>query len=119
MMQMNGKLSLLLAVVLLSGCAAPKTLYSWDQYQPTVYQYYQQDKTSPDEQIASLQQALELARAKGKAVPPGLNAHLGLLYANTGRNTEAFQYFEAEKTLFPESTPYMNFLLSKNKGSIK
>ncbi len=119
MAYINGKLGLLLAAGLLAGCAGPKTLYSWDQYQPTVYQYYQQDKTSPEGQIASLQQAVEQARAKGQAVPPGLNAHMGLLYAKTGRDTEAFQYFEAERNQFPESAPYMDFLLSKNKGNIK
>lgn len=36
---------LLLAVALLAGCAtAPKPLYNWDNYQSTIYQYYQLEK---------------------------------------------------------------------------
>jgi len=42
-----------------------------------------------------------------------------LLYANTGHTDQAFQEFNTEKTLFPESAAYMDFLLKKNKGSIK
>ncbi|WP_213989195.1 DUF4810 domain-containing protein [Sodalis sp. dw_96] len=108
------------AAVLLVGCAtAPKNIYNWDNYQPTVYQYYQGGKTSPDEQIAALKESLEKTRATAKKVPPGLHAHLGLLYANTGRTDLAFQEFNQEKTLFPESAPYMDLLLSKNKGETK
>lgn len=114
------KIALLLAAAVLAGCAAkPDTLYSWDKYQTTVYQYYQQDKFSPEEQIASLKESIEKAKAKNKPVPPGLYAQLGLLYANTGHEGEARQQFETEKAQFPESAPFMDFLLSKNKGKIK
>ena len=112
-------LALLLAVVALTGCAAPNRLYNWDQYQSTVYQYYQQDKTSPEEQIASLQEAIEKSRAKDKPVPPGLHAHLGLLYAKTAHGPEAVREFEQEKALFPEAAPFMDFLLAKEKGKTK
>lgn len=111
---------LLVAAMVLAGCVKqPQTIYSWDDYQPTLYQYYQQDKTSPEEQIAALNQSIEKAKAKNKPVPPGLHAQLGLLYANTGRDGEARQQFETEKAQFPESASYMDFLLSKNKGAIK
>lgn len=113
------KLALLLTAVVMTGCAStePKsTLYSWNDYQPTIYQYYQQDKVSPEEQIASLNEAIEKAKAKNKPVPPGLHAQLGLLYSNTGRGNEARQQFETEKAQFPESASFMDLLLSKNKG---
>ncbi|GAB7194560.1 DUF4810 domain-containing protein [Dickeya oryzae] len=116
-MLFNKKIVLLLAATLLAGCAsAPKTIYSWDNYQNTIYQYYQQDKTSPEEQIASLQKSIDVAKSQNKPVPPGLHAQLGLLYAKTGRGVDARQQFETEKSLFPESAPFMDFLLSKNKG---
>lgn len=108
------------AAVLLVGCSpAPQHIYHWDNYQPTVYQYYQGGKTSPDEQIAALKKCLEKIRATAGKTPPGLHAHLGLLYANTGRTDLALHQFNQEKTLFPESAPYMDFLLSKNKGEAK
>lgn len=44
----------LVAATLLAGCAAPKTLYNWDGYQTSIYQYYQQDGLSPEQQILTL-----------------------------------------------------------------
>ncbi|TKI04626.1 DUF4810 domain-containing protein [Martelella alba] len=116
-MTKTAKNLILAASVLMAGCAtAPKKIYHWDKYQTTVYQYYQGGKTSPDEQIASLKASLEETHATAKKVPPGLHAHLGLLYANTGHIDLAFQAFRQEKTLFPEAAPYMDYLMSKNKG---
>ncbi|GAB2934955.1 DUF4810 domain-containing protein [Hafnia psychrotolerans] len=114
------KSGLAMLLLVLAGCATqPKTLYNWDQYQTTVYQYYQSDKVGPEQQIAALKESIEKSRATNKQVPPGLHAQLGLLYANTGNTDQAFQEFNTEKTLFPESAAYMDFLLKKNKGSIK
>lgn len=111
---------LITLLLLLAGCStkADKSLYNWDNYQTTVYQYYQGDKVGPEEQIASLKESIEKSRATNKAVPPGLHAQLGLLYANTGHTDLALQEFNTEKSLFPESATYMDFLL-KNKGKTK
>lgn len=106
------KLLVLSIAVLLGGCATgPRHLYNWDKYQPTLYQYYQKDRTSFDEQIAALQESIEKSRASGLPVPPGLHAHLGLLCMQTGKGAEALQHFEQEKILFPESAAFMDFLL--------
>ncbi|WP_426575911.1 DUF4810 domain-containing protein [Xenorhabdus stockiae] len=111
------KTGMLLVTLVLVGCVqAPKTIYEWGDYQSTLYQYYQQDKTGPLEQIQALEKVIEQAKAKDKPVPPGLHAQMGLLYSKTGNIEDAFQQFEIEKRLFPESAPYMDFLLSKNKG---
>lgn len=111
------KTGMLLGVLLLVGCAkAPKTMYVWGDYQQTLYQYYQQDKTGPQEQLQALQKVIEQAKAKDKQVPPGLHAQMGLLYSKVGNIEDAFQQFEIEKNLFPESALYMDFLLSRNKG---
>lgn len=117
-MLLNKKILLALAVIALGGCSSSKQLYSWDQYQPTIYQYYLQDQSGPQEQIATLEKVVEKSKAKAKSIPPGLYAHLGLLYANVGQPDRAYQYFEAEKALFPESAPFMDFLL-KQKGAKK
>ncbi|GAA3538139.1 DUF4810 domain-containing protein [Zobellella aerophila] len=111
----NKTSGLLLAAGLLAGCSAPTTLYQWDNYQPALYQYYQEDETGPEEQVAALEENIEQARARGTSVPPGLHAHLGLLYANTGREEEALNQFATEKALFPESAPFMDFLLKQGK----
>jgi hypothetical protein len=104
------------ACALLTGCAASSTtsLYQWDGYQPQVYEYFKGQK-SPQEQIDALEKARQQILAKGNAVPPGFHAHLGTLYASVGKGSDAKQELLAEKQAFPESSTYMDFLLSKSK----
>lgn len=97
---------------MLAGCAAqPKPLYYWGDYQPALYAYFKGDGASPDKQRLALEQTAEKARAKGEALPPGFNAHLGLLYLRAGEPAQARLAFQAEEAEFPESKPYMDFLL--------
>lgn len=105
----------LAATLLLTGCATgPGPLYYWGDYQPALYGHFTKE-TGPQEQIASLEAGLEKVRAAGKPVPPGYNAHLGLLYAEGEQTDQMLKYFEAEKALYPESASYMDFLLAKFK----
>lgn len=107
---------LLLLAALASGCnPAPKKLYQWDAYQPSVYQHYQADTANLAEQIQKLEASIEKASATGVSVPPGMHAHLGMLYFNTGREHEARAQFNAEKSLFPESTHFMDYILKAQK----
>ncbi|AOJ32772.1 DUF4810 domain-containing protein [Burkholderia metallica] len=108
------------AVMLFAGCAAPTTppLYQWNGYQPQVYEYFKGQK-SPQEQIDALEKALQEIRAKGHTPPPGFHAHLGMLYASVGNMQQAGQELQAEKQLFPESAPYMDFLMKKKAGDSK
>lgn len=102
--------------LLLAGCAAtsPPPLYQWTGYQSAVYDYLKGGK-APQEQIDALEKALQEIRGNGHMPPPGFHAQLGMLYASTGDGTLAMQEFEAEKELFPESSPYMDFLMKKSK----
>lgn len=104
------------ALPLLLAACAPKqtTQYYWGDYQSTLYSYYKRD-SAPDKQIDALTKVLEQSKAQSKPVAPGLHAQLGLLYSDTGRPDMAFQQFGAEKAAFPESAPYMDFLM-RNKG---
>ncbi|NIG88445.1 MAG: DUF4810 domain-containing protein, partial [Serratia symbiotica] len=54
----------LCTAALLAGCAAPKKLYNWDGYQTSIYQYYQQDGLSPEQQIMTLKEIVEKSRAR-------------------------------------------------------
>jgi len=105
-----------LSLLILTGCATrQQPIYGWGNYQQQVYQYFKADTKSNEEQIAALEESMQKNRSKGTPVPPGYHAHLGLLYANAGKPDMVVQEFETEKTLFPESAPYMDFLLAKLK----
>ncbi|MEN9658804.1 MAG: hypothetical protein RL571_2269 [Pseudomonadota bacterium] len=104
----------LLGGVLLAGCSTPpKTLYQWEDYQPQVYEYLKGE--AAEEQIAKLEADLQKIQAKGNTPPPGYHAHLGLLYSSVGKLDQLEKELVAEKTLFPESATYMDFLLKKHK----
>lgn len=102
----------LTAALMLGGCAQqPKQLYHWGSYQQQVYEHFRNESSSPQEQIAALEAGLQVARSRGETPAPGLHAHLGMLYAETGKADQIRQQFETEKSLFPESAPFMDFLL--------
>lgn len=112
-------IALTLGALLLTGCAGgQKPLYNWDSYQTVVYQRYQTDGSDPQAQIDALKKSIEISRAKSLGVPPGLHAHLGMLYGETGALDLAVAEFTEEKALYPESAEFMDFLM-KNKGMKK
>lgn len=103
----------LLCMSLLAGCATQQQpLYYWGSYQSEVYGHFKGEK-GPEEQIQALEEAREKARAQGKALPPGFQAHLAMLYGKTGRTDRLVEHLEAEKVQFPESSTFMDFLLKK------
>jgi hypothetical protein len=107
---------LLAGASLLTGCVSqPQSLYYWNGYQEQVYAHFKGDGSSPEAQVAALEASLQEARAKDRALPPGFHAHLGMLYAELGKSDQVRQQFETEKTLFPESAPYMDLLLNNAK----
>lgn len=111
---------LLVLSVLASGCATRSPgLYGWGSYQAQVYEHFKASSTNPEDQILVLEEDLEKFRSKNVTPAPGFHAHLGMLYTSVGRDDKAFQAFEAEKTLFPESAQYIDFLIKKAKPEPK
>ena len=117
MKNMNSKHFFFRAVTLgialgLTACAAPpKPLYQWGGYQSSLYQYLKSNGSDPGAQIAQLEAELQKSVVAGTACPPGLHGHLALLYSKLGDESNAVRHLEAERSLFPESTNYINFLL--------
>lgn len=110
-----GKLCALaiLATVLLAGCASrQQPLYYWGGYESQVYSHFKDEK-GPEEQIQALEEVREQARSKGEPLPPGFQAHLAMLYGQTGRSERLVEQLEAEKKQFPESSTFVDFLLKK------
>ncbi|WP_404942536.1 DUF4810 domain-containing protein [Pseudomonas brassicacearum] len=106
--------SMLLMSGLLAGCNSPKTLYQWEDYQPQVYEYFKGEEPK-EAQAEALERDLQKIKSTGKTPPPGYHAHLGLLYLSLGKDDQMVQQFRTEKTLFPESAQYMDFLLKNAK----
>lgn len=103
----------LAAFALLAGCASPPTpsLYGWNGYQPQVYEYLKSGgNANPEEQIAQLEAGQQQIEQAGKSLPPGYRATLGMLYAKAGRADKGVASFAAEKSNFPESSGFMDFL---------
>lgn len=99
--------------LLLSACATTQPqIYHWGDFTTQQYGYLKGEK-SPEEGIQRLEKVIEEAKAKGKPLPPGLQAHLGLLYGQTGRIDRFEYYLLAERQQFPESATYVDFLMKK------
>ena len=101
--------------LLFTGCAQQRQpLYHWGDFQTVQYGYFKGDK-GPEAGIVALEKVREEAKASGRNVPPGLQAHLGMLYGLSGRTDLFEQNLLAEKQSFPESSVYLDFLLKKNQ----
>jgi hypothetical protein len=112
-MKSVGSRMLMVAALVLGGCAAPAQMYHWTDYQRNVYDYMKGDTANPAEQLQRMSKQADAARVAGLPLPPGFRAHVAMLEIQLGQYDEAKQQFEAEKIAFPESTQYMNFLLKQ------
>lgn len=106
----------LLLAPALSACSSQRPpLYYWKGYQNQAYSALSQ-KADPAAGIAVLERGISQAQSKNRIPAPGYYAELGYLYAQIGRANQARDAFEKEKSLFPESTPYMDRLLRTMTG---
>ena len=114
---MKRLITLALICAALTGCSSTKEpIYYYGEYSSAVYAYLKADEVTVEQQINMLEQVIADAANKSKIVAPGLHAHLGMLYFETGDPTLGASHFETEKSLFPESVQYIDFLLKSAKG---
>jgi hypothetical protein len=111
------RLTVLLALAFtLVACAnKPPQIYSWQGYQANLDAYFRSSSLSPDAQTQKMEQDLQKIQVAGLAVPPGYHAHLGLLYGEQGDLDKFAQQVALEKSKFPESQTFMDFLMRKFK----
>ncbi len=108
------------ASVVLAGCASgpkgPPPLYGWSGYQSNLDTYFRKDKAGLDEQIQSMETNKQKILAANQALPPGYQAHLGLLYGKQGNMARFQQDLTAEKQQFPEAESFDDLLLRSSKS---
>ncbi|MBU2177795.1 MAG: DUF4810 domain-containing protein [Gammaproteobacteria bacterium] len=104
------------AVAALSGCQTTKPLYNYGAYQDTVYAHFKNEDSSVTQEIDALEKTIAKSAAKNLPVAPGVNAHLGYLYIESGQMDLGVAYLRKEKALYPESAQFIDFLLKNAKA---
>jgi hypothetical protein len=100
------------ATLCLVSCIAPKTLYSWENYDDTSFKYlkYSDDK-STEQLIKTYQKLIEKQKGTLKVVPPGVYADYGFILLQADRTTEGKEMLEKENALYPESKVFIDRIL--------
>lgn len=119
-MMRSMRLFLPLAVLLLLvGCQQQaKPMYYWGDYTQTYYDYA---KTPSEETLAAHEASLVTIIAKseelGIRIPPGVYAEYGFIQLKKGQTEQAVSLFTKEKTLYPESTVFMDRLIQRTDAA--
>ena len=99
------------------GCRGNQSRYVWGGFEPCVFSVTSGIGGEGNEDVESLIQLAEVdierASASEKLIPPGLHAHLGLLYGLRGDLLLAKGAFEAEMELYPESRVFLTGVLER------
>ncbi len=115
------KISVTLLLILLSGCVtSPNNMYYWGDYERLIHNMYiNPGSVDPQSQITKLETILQGSLESGLQVPPGIFAHLGMLYAMQGDVEAATVALEQEKRHYPESSTLINGMLSRALKEVK
>ncbi|WP_051221562.1 DUF4810 domain-containing protein [Neptunomonas japonica] len=109
--------ALLLLCLVITGCATQKELYHWGSYEGLVRNMYvAPDKATATIQIDQLNLDIQKSESEGKNPPPGVYAHLGMMYASIDQADSAIDALQKEKAAYPESSVLIETLLRNNKG---
>jgi len=104
------KWTILMAVLLATGCSTPKTTYDWGRHDQDLFNLMK-DPGKLEAYGLSLRQIID-SHPDGKRLPPGICAEYGYILISAGRLGEALPYFELEKKFWPESTHIMDRMIA-------
>ena len=106
---------MLLLSSFLSGCVTTSSdLYYWGGYQAMLDKYYREPGNMPPEvQARRLEAIIDDAQRNPAPVAPGIYAHLGVAYADLGRQADAEAAFAREAELYPESTIWLEGMIAR------
>lgn len=107
--------AIIFSLWLLSGCAkSANEMYYWGEYEQLIHDMYvEPGKADAVMQIEKLTADIQKAESEGKQVPPGLYAHLGLMYISQGKTVQGEAALLEEKKLYPESRVFIQGLIER------
>jgi len=109
--QIKIPVAFLAILALITGCQT--SIYYWGHYENLVYDTYAKpEKVPPEMQVHVMEEDLAKAGSANKPLPPGFHAHLGYEYYLLGKTDLALQQFQQEKKEFPESTVFMDRVIT-------
>jgi len=101
-----------LFLVLCVGCASPAR-YDWGTYSSDLYQDYNSPTAEQAQKFINvLDERFERVESRGTLPAPGLYAEYATLKMQQGDNEKAIEYFQKERTAWPESTVLMDALIA-------
>jgi len=66
--------------------------------------------------MTQLYTIIEKGGGKNKPIPPGISTEYGFGLYKIGKHQEAIHYFEKEKSLWPDSAPLMDRMISNTQN---
>lgn len=103
------------------GCQQPvePPLYIWGDYVNTSTEYGMngQEKEILEKHVQELSKIIKESEEKNQRVAPGIYAEYGQILFQTSKKEEAKKYFLLEKSVYPESTHFINRVIVKLYGA--
>jgi hypothetical protein len=100
----------------LAACQSSER-YVWGDYEDSVFRVTSAaGEVDVQNELAEMLELVQRAADKDKPVPPGLHAHIGLLYSLAGDSGNAEAAFRTEMALYPESAAFLGGVLERAKG---
>jgi len=101
-------------LVILANCSGgTKSLYSWNNYEETLYKYNKNNLNA-----AEFEEEMSMVLVKSEKigrVPPGLYAEYGYILLESGKFEEAVKYFTKESQTWPESKKFMSMMIKRTE----
>lgn len=103
------------ALALAFACAScTSTYYDWGRYEDSVFAVTARpDGFDLQAEIDALEEQVSKSIDEERPVPPGIHAHLGYLHSVAGNPAAARDHLEREKSLYPESARFVDYMLGQ------